>query len=157
MSILFRDFIVRDALISNLSATNKLGAITEMVDALVAAGALTEDQQPGIVAALLSRERICTTAIGHGMAIPHGKHPGVHKLIGTFAHSHDGVPYDAADGEPVNLFFLLLSNQSETARHLEALAFISRCLRDDLFQSFLRNTNGVQDIQAVLDTADQQA
>lgn len=157
MAILFRDFMASEAIVPNLLATNKHEAIVEMVGQLVAAHALTADQQEGVVKALLDRERICTTAIGDGMAIPHGKGPGVNKLIGAFAHSFAGVPFDAADGKPVRLFFLLLSNRAETAQHLAALAYITRCLRDDLFRTFLLNAHSQKEIMEVFAAADKQA
>lgn len=157
MAILFRDFIVPDAIIPALSAKTKNEAIIEMVGELVTARALAPEQQEGVVKALLDRERICTTAIGEGMAIPHGKSPGVNKLIGTFAHSHDGVDFDAADGKPVKLFFLLISNRAETAQHLAALSYISRCLGDDLFRTFLANAKTSKDIQEVFASADKDA
>lgn len=156
MSLTFRDFIVRDAIVCDMKSDNKLGAITELVDALIDAEALTEELRPGVVSALMAREGISTTAIGGQIAIPHGKHPGVHKLMGVFGHSYEGVPFDAADGEPVKLFFLLLSNQTETSSHLEALAYISRSLSNDLFRKFLLNSRSTQEVMSALDAEDEE-
>ena len=156
MQIQFSDFIVPGALVPDLAATSKVEVLAEMIDALVEAGALRAEQRPHAVQALVARERICTTAINGSVAIPHGKHPGVHQLVGMVGRSLAGIPFEAEDGIPVHLFFLLLSNQNESSRHLEALAHISRCVRDDLFKRFLLNARSANEMMHVLSTADQQ-
>ena len=83
---------------------------------------------------LLERERISTTAIGEGVAIPHGKLPGVERVLGVFARSLQGVDFSSLDGGPTHLFFVLIAPESAAADHLKALARISRLLKDETFR-----------------------
>ena len=150
-----RDFIVRNAIIGDLQSITKNESLAEMVDALIAADAIAKDLRQGVLTALLDRERLGSTGIGQGIAIPHAKHPGIKKLIGLFARSREGVQFDAIDGEAVHLFFLLLSNQEHTAQHLEALAYVSRHLRDELFCKVLLRARDEREILEFLEDADQ--
>ena len=157
MPVQFHDFIVPGALVCDLAASTKAEALGGLVDALVAAGALHPDRGAPAMQALLARERISATAVGGGAAIPHAKCPGVPRLMGAVGHCRAGVPFGAGDDEPVRLFFLLLSGQEDSARHLEALAHISRCLRDTLFHRFLANARSPQEMRDVLETADRRS
>ena len=91
-----------------------------------------------MVKAILKRELLGSTGIGRGVAIPHTKHNSVDRLIGTVALSKAGIPFDSLDGEPVFVFFLLISPQDRPGDHLRALENVSRCLRDDGFVRALR-------------------
>jgi len=151
----FRDFVVRNAILGDLVSTSKNEVLAEMVDALIAAGALVKDLRQGVLTALLDREKLGSTGISHGIAIPHAKHPGIKKLIGLFARSREGVQFDAIDGEPVHLFLLLLSNQEHAAQHLEALAHVSKHLREEIFCRFLLRARDEKEILELLEEADQ--
>src|SRR6185503_21035524 len=83
---------------------------------------------------LLERERISTTAIGEGVAIPHGKLAGVDRVLGAFARSPEGVDFASLDGGPTHLFFALIAPENAAADHLKALARISRLLKDEAFR-----------------------
>ena len=150
----FNDFLPRESHITNLVALTKREAIAEMVEKLATLGHLSAGQQPGVLAALLERERIRTTAIGDGVAIPHARYPGVRQMMGIFARSAAGLPFDAPDGKPVTLLFMLLCSSTES--HLEALTFLSRVLQDRLFRNFLEKASTSGDIQKILDSADAQ-
>ncbi len=152
----FRDFIVRDAIVGDLVSSGKNEAIAEMTDALIKARAISQDLRQGVLTALLNREKLGSTGIGKGLAIPHAKHPGIKGLVGVFARSREGVMFDAVDGEPVHLFFLLLSNQEHSGQHLEALATVSKRMREDIFRSFLLAARDENEILELLDEADQQ-
>lgn len=153
----FRDFIDKSAVVDDLLSTSKNEAIAEMVDALIAAGSLSKDLRQGVLTALLDREKLGSTGIGQGIGIPHAKHPGMKRLIGLFARSREGVQFDALDGEPVHLFYLLLSNQECATDHLEALAYVSKHLRDDIFRRFLLKARDAKEITELLEEADQKA
>ena len=148
------DFVVRDAIIPQLAAATKEGVIREMVESLRAAsqfrGADTED----IVRAILKREFLGSTGIGRGVAIPHTKHNGVERLVGTVAVTQTGVPFESLDGEPVYVFVLLISPQDRPGDHLRALENVSRSLRDDSFVRSLRHATTREEISALLDRAD---
>ncbi len=150
----FADFICREAVIAQLAAQDKEGAVREMVRALCEAGKVQEDDYEGIVEAILKREELGTTGIGRGVAVPHTKHASVEQLIATVAVSHEGVDFASLDGEPVFMFFLLVSPPDRPGDHLRALENISRQLRDDTFCRFLKQAKCKEDIFTVLDEAD---
>src|SRR5262249_19654054 len=132
------DFVVRDAILPNLSAANKEGVIREMVEALRGAGQFRGAEPEDVIRAILKRELLGSTGIGRGVAIPHTKHNSVERLVGTVALSRTGVTFDSLDGEPVHVFVLLISPQDRPGDHLRALENVSRCLRDDGFVKALR-------------------
>jgi mannitol/fructose-specific phosphotransferase system IIA component (Ntr-type) len=145
------EFVVRDAIIPQLAAATKEGVIREMVEALRAAGQFRNADLDDVVRAILKRETLGSTGIGRGVAIPHTKHPGVERLIGTIAVSRTGVPFDSLDGEPVHVFVLLISPQDRPGDHLRALENVSRCLRDDGFVRSLRAATTREEIVALLE------
>ncbi len=132
------DFVVREAINPELSATTKEGVIREMVEGLRSAGYFKAGEPDDIVKAILKRELLGSTGIGRGVAIPHTKHNSVDRLIGTVALSKPGVTFDSLDGEPVFVFVLLISPQDRPGDHLRALENVSRCLRDDGFVRSLK-------------------
>ncbi|MDZ7616559.1 MAG: PTS sugar transporter subunit IIA [Patescibacteria group bacterium] len=150
----FADFICREAIRASLSATDKEGAIREMVQSLLDAGRIGADEYEGIVKAILKREELGSTGIGRGVAVPHTKHASVEQLVGTVAVSSEGVDFASLDGETVHLFFLLVSPPDRPGDHLRALENISRQLRDDTFCRFLKQAKGREDIELLLDEAD---
>jgi len=150
----FADFVVSEAIRAELAAQNKEGVIREMVQALKDAGQIEEDEFESIVKAILKREELGSTGIGRGVAVPHTKHPSVGRLVGNVAISGGGVDFDSLDGEKVHLFFLLISPPDRPGDHLRALENISRQLRDDTFCRFLKQSKTVDDIQQLLDEAD---
>ena len=145
------DFVVRDAIIPELSATNKEGVIREMVESLRAAGQFRGGDLDDVVKAILKRELLGSTGIGRGVAIPHTKHNSVERLIGTVAVSSKGVAFDSLDGEPVYVFVLLISPQDRPGDHLRALENVSRSLRDDVFVRSLRSATTREEIIALLE------
>lgn len=118
---------------------SKEEVIRELVELLVRAGSIKERDVHKLVQILLQRESLGSTGIGQGVAIPHGKSDCVAKLVGAFGVSRAGVAFDALDGEPVTLFFLLVAPQDSAGPHLKALARISRLLKDKHFRDSLRN------------------
>src|SRR5246500_2973612 len=150
------DFVVREVINPELSATTKEGVIREMVEGLRSAGYFKGGEPEDIVKAILKRELLGSTGIGRGVAIPHTKHSSVDRLIGTVAISPQGVPFESLDGEPVHVFVLLISPQDRPGDHLRALENVSRSLRDDGFVRSLRHTSGRDAIWGLLDDADHQ-
>src|SRR3989304_1084868 len=150
----FSDFICRDAIRTQLDADEKESVIRAMGQALVESGKVRQEDFESIVAAILKREELGSTGIGRGVAVPHTKHPAVEKLVGTVAISEEGVHFDSLDGEKVHLLFLLISPPDRPGDHLRALENISRQLRDDTFCRFLKQSNTAEEIQQLLDEAD---
>ena len=150
----FSDFMAVDAIRSNVSASSKEGVIREMAAALVDAGKIAAGDLESIVKAIMKREDLGSTGIGRGVAVPHTKHPSVDRLVGTVAVSHEGIGFDSLDGEPVQLFFLLVSPPDRPGDHLRALENISRQLRDETFCRQLKSAKGPMDIRHLLEEAD---
>ncbi|MEI6636867.1 MAG: PTS sugar transporter subunit IIA [Planctomycetota bacterium] len=150
----FSDFVASEAIRSHVHAGSKEGVVREMAQSLVDAGKIAAADLEGIVKAILKREELGSTGIGRGVAVPHTKHPSVSKLVGTVAVSQEGIDFQSLDGEPVQLFFLLVSPPDRPGDHLRALENISRQLRDESFCRLLKAAKEPVDIQHLLAEAD---
>ena len=150
----FADFIRGDAIRADLAAEDKEDVIRELIAALGESGDIAADEQESIVKAILKREELGSTGIGRGVAVPHTKHPSVDRLIGTVGVSAEGVDFNSLDGDKVQLFFLLISPPDRPGDHLRALENISRQLRDDTFCRFLKRSKTAEDVQQLLEEAD---
>ena len=129
------DLLVIDAILPRLKTANKKQALQEMA---AKAAALTGRDERDIFETLMQREKLGSTGVGHGVAIPHGKLAGLERLVGVFALLDRPIDFDSLDGEPVDVVFLLLAPESAGADHLKALARIARVLRDDETSAKLR-------------------
>ena len=153
------DFVVSPAIIANLKATDRDGAIREMVVALADAGALPKAAVDPVIDALIKREKNGSTGFGKGVAVPHAKHALVKKMIGTVGRSEDGIDFASLDHQPVHTVFLLLSplgddeskRQQLTQQHLQAMNIIFTNLQEDAFRRFLRQSNTRQAIVELLE------
>ena len=151
----FSDFIVPGSIVTKLEATTKEGIVREMVQSMADAGAFPETEVDNIVAKVLEREELGTTAIGRGVAIPHSRYAGVESLVGTVGISQEGVDFDSLDCEKVYLFFLIVSNPAYKDEHVAALQHISTQLRDKGFCSYLRQSYTREDVLNLLNEADE--
>ncbi len=149
------DFVVRDAILVDLQATNKEEAIREIVQSLYKAGAIAESDLEGVTRAILNREELGSTGIGQGVAVPHTRYSKINRLICTVAISRRGVNFDALDGEPVDILILLVSPPNQPGDHLRALENISRHLKDDRFVKQLRSARSIEEVQDLIDESDQ--
>jgi PTS system nitrogen regulatory IIA component len=131
------DLIDSEAIIASLKAPTKKQALQELSERASAVAGLPARE---IFDALLQRERLGSTGVGGGIAIPHGKLPRVARMIGVFARLERPIDYEALDGEPVDLIFLLLAPESAGADHLKALSRVARALRDPSLTARLRAT-----------------
>ncbi len=141
------DLLRIDAVLPHLKANSKKQALQEMA---VKAAAVTDRLDREIFDTLLQREKLGSTGVGHGVAIPHGKLAGLDRLVGVFARLDKPVDFDALDDEPVDLMFLLLAPENAGADHLKALARIARVLREPSIASKLRAANDASAIYALL-------
>lgn len=149
------DFVVREAIISDLKANSKEQVIREIIASLSNTGHLKEEEAESIVAAIMKREELGSTGIGNGVAVPHTKHPSVDRMIGTVAISRKGLDFASIDREPVDLLFLLVSPPDRPGDHLRALENISRHLRVETFCRFLRQSKSREEIIEILEEADE--
>src|SRR5215216_5708050 len=128
-----KNFLVRDALVPSLAATTKEGAIRELVTALQKAGYFQPKEVEPVVAEILRREGLGSTGIGRGVAIPHSRHEGLPRLVGTLGLAPAGIPFDSIDGQDVRMVFLLVSRPDQPGPHLHALETIVRITESDEF------------------------
>jgi nitrogen PTS system EIIA component len=148
------DFVVREAIVTDLKAGTKEEAIRGMVESLARTGSIKSTDQEGIIAAILKREELGSTGIGKGVAVPHTKHPSVDKLVATIALSREGVEFASLDGDSVHILFLLVSPPDRPGDHLRALENISRHLRNDNFCNFLKQAQSAEAVIELLEEAD---
>lgn len=146
------EFLHEEMILPELHATDKEGVLREMAHHLCAIVPDMTDSEERIVRALLERERLGSTGVGEGVAIPHAKVSGIGKLMAVFGRSLSGVPFDAIDQHPVNLVVLLLVPENSAGMHLKALARISRLLKNGAFRDSLQIAPGRTPLfQAFLD------
>ncbi len=141
------DLLAQDGVVANLKAGSKKQALQELSQQ---AATLTGLHERMIFDVLLQREKLGTTGIGRGIAIPHGKMQELERLHGIFARLPKPIDFDAIDEQPVDLIFLLLAPESAGADHLKALARISRLLRDDAVCAKLRGADNPEALFALL-------
>jgi PTS system nitrogen regulatory IIA component len=141
------DILSPAAVIHNLRATSKKQALQDLAHRIQELNGLPERM---VFDVLMDRERLGTTGIGNGIAIPHGKPAGIEKLIGVFARLERSIDFESIDEQPVDLIFLLLAPESAGADHLKALARVSRLLRDKTVCDKLRTADSADALYAVL-------
>ena|SRR5690348_11967971 len=150
-----REFIVTEAIVPELSASDRDGAIRELVTSLATAGALPKAAVDEVVAAVIKREQNGSTGFGKGVAVPHVKHSKVKQMAGTIGRSVNGIDFAALDHQPVYTVFLLLSPENQPQQHLQAMNIVFSNLQKDMFRRFLRQSNSREAIVDLLDEADQ--
>lgn len=148
------DFVIREAILPDMSATTKEASIAAMVASLRAAGSIQASDEQSIVAAIMKREELGSTGIGNGVAVPHTKHPSVNKLIATVALNPGGVDFASLDGEAVHILILLISPPDRPGDHLRGLENISRHLRNQNFCKFLMQARTADAVWELLQEAD---
>jgi PTS system nitrogen regulatory IIA component len=135
------------SIIAQLRAANKRQALQELARRTAM---LTGIDERTICDVLTERERLGTTGIGMGTAIPHGRVPGLGAVHGVFARLERPIPFEAIDDQPVDLIFALLAPENAGADHLKALALVSRLLRDRVACEKLRGTDSAEALYALL-------
>ena len=129
------DILSADSTLVDLRGETKEDIIAELVDTLAVGDAISDRDK--VLQAVLEREKIMSTGIGDGIAIPHGKSDAVEKLVAALGTQRRGVDFEALDGEPAYVFFLLVSPANVSGPHIKALARISRLLKNDDFKKKL--------------------
>jgi len=141
------DLLAPEAVLPSLKVQSKKHLLQELS---ARAGALTGLPDRRIFETLMERERLGSTGMGQGIAIPHGRIAGLARIVGLFARLETPIAYDAVDDQPVDLVFLLLAPEGAGADHLKALARIARLLRDQDVAKKLRASRDAQAIYSVL-------
>jgi PTS system nitrogen regulatory IIA component len=146
------DILVKDAVILDLDSQDKPAVLARMAGAV--AGAEPGLDEARLLQVLVERENLQSTGIGDGVAIPHGKLPGLGKLMAGFARSPRGVDFQSIDGQPTFLFFLLVVPEHSGGMHLKALARISRFFRDAGFRKALMEAETRDDVLRAIEEED---
>jgi PTS system nitrogen regulatory IIA component len=141
------DLIAPEAVLAALKAQNKKQLLQELS---VRAAPLMQLPERRIFETLIERERLGTTGVGQGIAIPHGRLTGISKISGMFARLEAPIDYEAVDRQPVDLVFLLLAPEDAGADHLKALARVSRLLRNQTVCEKLRAAQKSEALYAIL-------
>ena len=138
----------KEYLNGNLQAKNKTEALSELSE-IVIKDSLNLNKL-NIYDALLQREKLGSTGIGDGVAIPHGKISSLEQVIVAFGRSKNGVAFDSIDGKPVHIFFLLLAPENSTSQHLKTLAKICRMLKTGNFRQRLLDAESTSDLYEII-------
>ena len=137
-----------EAVVADMKSTEKFAALAELTDSVVALqDGLDRDE---VLRVLHERERLGSTGIGDGVAIPHGKLKNIDTLLLAFGCSKAGINFDSMDGKPAHLFFLLLAPEESVGIHLKTLARISKLLKSPAVRESLLNAAGCDDLFRII-------
>ncbi len=148
------DFFNTKATCADLKSATKEEVIVELVNILIESGGIERKYKKNIIEVLMARESLGSTAIGQGIAIPHGKLEQIKKLVGCLGVSKKGINFDSLDGEPAYIFFLLVAPLDSAGPHLKALAKISRLLKDKYFREALKAVKDDKSIYKLIQQED---
>ena len=146
------DIMKKDSIIPTLTSTTKKDALRELIDPLGQQDKKVNKEE--LLRVILEREDLGSTGIGEGIAIPHGKLKGINKLLVSFGRSLKGIDFQAMDGNPVRLFFLLVAPENSAGIHLKALARIARLLKDTTFRKNLLAAKSREELFGIIAEGD---
>jgi PTS system nitrogen regulatory IIA component len=146
------DFLCPEAITIDLKAQDKKSAITELVEMLHKSKKVKKTSE--VIETILEREKLGSTGIGQGVAIPHGKTDTVPGQIAALGISQRGVEFNSLDGEPVYLLFVLVGPVEVAGQHLKALSRISRLFKDKFFRQALREAKSVEEVIKIIEHED---
>ncbi|MEJ2033007.1 MAG: PTS sugar transporter subunit IIA [Deltaproteobacteria bacterium] len=139
--------VVGDRIVLSLEAGSKREALQELAN--TASAGLPDLSRDKVLQVLQERENLGSTGIGEGIAIPHGKLKGIDRIVICFGRSRTGVPFDAVDGKPVHLFFVLLTPLSAAREYLHTLAQLSRFLKNPSVRVRLLQAGSAEELNAI--------
>ena len=142
------DFLCKDAITVDLKAQNKKDAIIELIDLLKETKKVKKTEE--IIDVVLEREKLGSTGIGQGVAIPHGKTDVLTEQVGVLGISKKGIEFNSLDGEPVYIIFLLVGPVEVTGQHLKALSRISRLFKDKFLRQAIKDAETKEDIVKII-------
>lgn len=145
----------QDSIITDLKSQDKVSVVRELAEAVHQAEPSINTEE--LVQTLLEREKLGSTGIGSGVAIPHGKLPQIKKIVAAFGRSKTGIDFDSQDGEAAHLFFALVAPENTAGLHLKALAKLSRVLKDAEFREKLLTAPNQEAIYQVITEEDEKA
>jgi mannitol/fructose-specific phosphotransferase system IIA component (Ntr-type) len=150
----FADFVCFEAIIPQISATDRDGVINELVNAIEKAGQLPGTDGKKLSKAVIKRENEASTGMGKGIAVPHVKHPDIKRVIAAIGKSDNGIDFAALDRQPVFNIILLLSPADDPDNHLQAMEYIFRNLQKEKFLKVFGQAQTQQALKELLQEAD---
>jgi PTS system nitrogen regulatory IIA component len=147
------DILDKQMIIPQLASTSKEGVLRELIRAIAHVEKQVDENR--LMEILLERESLGSTGIGEGVAIPHGKSKDVKRLLASFGRSLAGMDFQAMDGKPTHLFFLLVAPENSAGTHLKALARISRLMKDNVFRKRLMEVSSREEIYSIFSAEDE--
>ena len=151
----FADFVCFEAIIPELRAEDRDGAIAELVSALDKAGRLGKGNCEKIIKAVIERENEASTGMGKGIAVPHVKHHAVKDVVAAIGRSGVGIDFPALDKQPVYSVILLISPTDNPDKHLQTMEYVFKHLQKEKFRKFFRQSQTAQQLEALLREADE--
>jgi len=142
------EMLRREFVLEELKAKSKREVLAELAEVFTKGKDKPETE--AMLHVLLEREKLGSTGIGEGIAIPHGKLTGLEEMVVAFGRSREGIEFESLDSRPVHLFFLLMAPENSAGLHLKALAKISRMLKDGAFRKRLRDARMQEDLYQVI-------
>ncbi len=142
------EMLRKEFILEELKAGNKRDVLAELVAVFAKGGGRIDPE--ATLQVLLEREKLGSTGIGDGIAIPHGKLAGLDEMVIAFGRSREGIDFEAMDGKPAHLFFLLMAPVNSSGQHLKALARISRMLKDGVFRRNLLEAKRHDDLVRII-------
>lgn len=146
------DLIKKEFIIEELKSKTKKEVLLELSEVFLRGDVKVDCD--AMVEVLQEREKLGSTGIGDGIAIPHGKLPGLENLVVSFGRAIEGIDFDSLDGKPVHIFFLLMAPENSAGQHLKALAKISRMLKEEVFRKELMEAKTSDEIYSLIDKKD---
>ncbi|MBX7150864.1 PTS sugar transporter subunit IIA [bacterium] len=143
------NFLRPETIIVDLVGQSKQAVIDELIGVMDAAGLLLDRSQ--VREAVIERERKLSTGLGNGIAVPHGKTIGVERLVGAFGIHRTGISFDAADGAPAKLFFMLVSPKSVSGPHVKALAAVAKFMRNERNREIIFAAKTTEEVFSIFD------
>ncbi|MCB2226383.1 MAG: PTS sugar transporter subunit IIA [Desulfarculaceae bacterium] len=148
------DILSPDQVVADLAGRGKRAVMEELCRPLLAQH--PEIELGALMEVLVEREKLGSTGIGDGIAIPHGKMVGLNELMLTFGRSRAGVDFDSLDGKPAHLFFLVVAPDNSAGTHLKALARISRLLKSNAVRQELLEAGDAREIYEIIEAQDEE-
>ena len=148
------EIVVPDAVVTELAASERDAVVSELVDSLVSAGAITPAQRESVFSSIIERERRGSTGFGKGVAVPHVRHPEADRVSLAVGLSQRGVDFNSLDKQPVYTVFLLVSPADKHEEHLRAMEVIFKNLSMATFRRFLRQAGSRDEVITLLEEAD---
>lgn len=144
------DYISEKEVFLELAATSKRKVIEEVLDKLIAVKKVKKERKNELLFQLLAREKIGSTAIGNGIALPHARLETMKHIVVALGISSKGIDFDSLDSEPVYLIFLIISSQKEAGLHLKMLAHVAQLIKDKYFVKNIRDCVQAKEVLKVI-------